>query len=181
VLRLNWKAEALMGNGIGLVARRLHATDRNGDSRLQRQIAAVVSPEASGRASAVPAAAAELVPIRREGLRPLVAEAMPAAGLFSDVLHQARALVFLMDLEESAFVDPAGIVSVFGLTPAEARLVSRLVAGDDLARAASMLDVSTNTARTQLKAAFAKTETHRQSDLVALLAKLAQGPRFMAE
>ena len=44
--------------------------------------------------------------------------------------------------------------------------------GDDLVRAASALGISTDTARTQLKAVFAKTETHRQSELVLLASRV---------
>jgi DNA-binding CsgD family transcriptional regulator len=59
--------------------------------------------------------------------------------------------------------------SAFGLTIAEARLASRLASGDSLDDAANMLCVTKNTARVQLKAVFAKTSTHRQAELVALL------------
>ena len=60
--------------------------------------------------------------------------------------------------------------TVFGLTPAEAKLASMLARGLLLDQIAHNLSVSKDTARNQLHAVFAKTNTHRQSELVAVLA-----------
>ncbi len=56
--------------------------------------------------------------------------------------------------------------SLFGLSPAEARLASLLVAGKSLENAAKELNISRHTARAQLKSIFARTGTNRQPDLV---------------
>lgn len=47
--------------------------------------------------------------------------------------------------------------------------------GEALESAANELAISYETARNHLKAIFAKTETHRQAELVALLARVANG------
>jgi DNA-binding CsgD family transcriptional regulator len=47
-----------------------------------------------------------------------------------------------------------------------------LSSGDTLEAAAAKCQISYQTARNQLKAVFAKTGTHRQSELVSLLARL---------
>jgi DNA-binding CsgD family transcriptional regulator len=60
----------------------------------------------------------------------------------------------------------------FGLTPAEARLASIIAEGLNPERAAEELGISKGTARNQLKAIFAKTATHRQAELAALLSRL---------
>ncbi len=57
----------------------------------------------------------------------------------------------------------------YGLTPAEARLAAQLANGGSLEEAAGYLNITTHTARTQLKAVFAKTGARRQSELVAML------------
>lgn len=44
--------------------------------------------------------------------------------------------------------------------------------GTSLESAAEKLNISRETARTELKFVFAKTDTHRQSELVALLSRL---------
>ena len=57
----------------------------------------------------------------------------------------------------------------FGLTPAEARLVLRLVAGDALRSSAKALRIGYETARTTLKSVFQKTGTCRQAKLVIVI------------
>jgi DNA-binding CsgD family transcriptional regulator len=57
----------------------------------------------------------------------------------------------------------------FGLTPAEARLVLRLVAGNTLKLSAAALDIGYETARTTLKSVFHKTRTCRQAELVIVI------------
>ncbi|WP_331296092.1 hypothetical protein [Methylobacterium hispanicum] len=51
-----------------------------------------------------------------------------------------------------------------------------LADGRDLGEAADALGVAVSTARTQLKAVFAKTGTGRQAQLAVLLAGLGRGP-----
>ena len=149
------------------------ASDREGDAALRRLVAAAVSPEAARCGSVHSAVSATPVALRRWGLRPLVAEAVPATGLFSDVLQQARALVFLTDLEEHVSPDPGLVSDVLGLSASEGRLVSRLVSGDNLEKAAADLGITVGTARQEVKSAFAKTGTHRQAELVLLARSLA--------
>lgn len=56
------------------------------------------------------------------------------------------------------------------LTPAEARLAVHIGAGGGVADYAVLHGVAEGTVRTHLKAVFAKTGAHRQSDLVRLVA-----------
>jgi DNA-binding CsgD family transcriptional regulator len=65
---------------------------------------------------------------------------------------------------------PAAILAkTFRLTPAEAKLACVIARGASPEIAAGELKISRETARNQLKSVFAKTDTHRQSELVALL------------
>ena len=57
----------------------------------------------------------------------------------------------------------------FGLTPAEARLALHLVAGETLRAAAVKLSITYETACTELKNIFNKTETCRQAELVIVI------------
>lgn len=63
-------------------------------------------------------------------------------------------------------VPESGLRELFGLTAAEARLAQRLVRGLTLEEAAQDLGTTTNTAKTQLKAVFAKVGVRRQPELV---------------
>lgn len=59
----------------------------------------------------------------------------------------------------------------YALTPAEMRLTAYLVNGGTIANYAKAQGISRNTARNQLQAAYCKTGTHRQAELVSLLLK----------
>lgn len=59
--------------------------------------------------------------------------------------------------------------SLYGLTKAEAELVGLLTQGDSLDEAAKRRGVTVNTARSQLKQAFAKTGTRRQGELIQFI------------
>jgi DNA-binding CsgD family transcriptional regulator len=61
----------------------------------------------------------------------------------------------------------------FGLTAAEARLALRLLAGESVRDAAHALGITYESARSRLKSIFQKTGTHRQGELIALLARTA--------
>lgn len=58
------------------------------------------------------------------------------------------------------------LVRLYGLTPAEARLVEALLAGATIQEYADRAGVSLHTAKTQLKHVFAKTGATRQADLI---------------
>ncbi|WP_119422055.1 helix-turn-helix transcriptional regulator [Desertibaculum subflavum] len=119
-------------------------------------------------------ATAGTVPIRRVGNRqPVIAEVLPIAGARRSLLSPAVAIVLLRDLERCA-VPPADLLRrTFGLTPREVELALQLARGATLQEAAEVLSISREHARQRIRVVFAKTGTARQSDLVALLAKLA--------
>jgi DNA-binding CsgD family transcriptional regulator len=64
---------------------------------------------------------------------------------------------------------PESVVQHFGLTPAEFRLCAALADGVSLKACAQNWNRSYETLRSQLKTVLAKTGTHRQAELVALL------------
>ena len=65
---------------------------------------------------------------------------------------------------------PASLLArTFSLTPSEAKLACIIARGAGPDTAATELNISRETARNQLKSIFAKTATHRQGELVALL------------
>lgn len=66
--------------------------------------------------------------------------------------------------------------STYGLTVGESRLALRLLAGASLREAAQGLGITYETARTKLKFIFRKTGTHRQAELVLLLAGAQRQP-----
>lgn len=83
-----------------------------------------------------------------------------------------RAIAFLSDPAEPGLMRESLLVEVYRLTPAEARLAAELLSGDSLALIAQRLGISHETARSHLGSIFEKTGTHRQAQLVRLLASL---------
>ena len=80
---------------------------------------------------------------------------------------QAAAIIFVSDSITCPTV--SHLAALYCLTPAEERLATKLIEGQTLDEIAAALQISRNTAATQLKSVFQKTGTHRQTDLVRLL------------
>lgn len=117
---------------------------------------------------------------RPSGLRPFTLAVHP---LLQDrpesTLHDARAVIYISDLELSSRRDANALRERYALTPAEAQLVSLLCTGLSLDSVAEHRNVSIHTVRSQLKQAFAKTGTSRQSELVGqVLADLPPSLEF---
>jgi len=81
----------------------------------------------------------------------------------------AAAAVFCSDPDAAVGGVARRLESMFGMTPAEARLTEALVHGQSLQEYADARHVTLSTVRTQLKAATAKTGTRRQADLVRVV------------
>jgi DNA-binding CsgD family transcriptional regulator/PAS domain-containing protein len=135
---------------------------------IQRSIQAVMGRcVASDGALALP---------RRQHETPLQVMVYPLAG---DALMQgAAAALFVFDPAHGPVADTAALRSLYGLTKAEAELASALAQGMTLQEYGAEHQLSSNTVRTHLKRALAKTGVHRQSQLVALVARLPQRAAF---
>ena len=98
---------------------------------------------------------------------------MPVTAFGSDLFSSGRVILLLTDLRSMQRPDLTRLSVAFGLTQAETKLAAQLGTGVGLDAAATSLGVSRETARSQLKAVFAKTKTHRQAELAALIARLS--------
>jgi DNA-binding CsgD family transcriptional regulator len=112
-----------------------------------------------------------LVP--RAASRPLLLRQLSVPGGW-DVTGEAIAAIVVLDMEDCPHPDEHLLRDLFLLTPAEARVATRLSCGQDLASIAKDLGVSRGTVRAQLKSLFWKTATRRQGELIALLAHLSK-------
>lgn len=107
---------------------------------------------------------------RPSGLRPYSLLIAPLnLELAQRNYQQAAALIFITDPEAQPEPPTQVLQSLYGLTPAEAKLAALLAQGKNVMAAAAELGVTYNTARTHLKRIFKKTGTRRQSELVKLL------------
>jgi len=165
VLDMNAAATQLLDDEIRVSYRRLILRDQRAASALS----ALLDQLRTTPDTAVLPAAPIVVPRLKK--RPLVIRVLPVEGAARSPFLGARALLILSDLERRSVPDGGMLSQAFGLSPAEARLAALIAAGLSPERAAEELGIARETARNQLKAVFAKTGTHRQSELAALLAR----------
>ena len=156
-------AEAMLrrAEGLRLGAGAITAAGDAG-RKLARAIGRATDPDSGG-------AAAAMVGIpRADGVRPLQLMVSPA-GAAAPTSRGRLAVVCIYDPEQPKAVRQDRLCSLFSLTPAEARVVAELVGGGDARAIAGRLGLSVHTVRVQLARAMAKTQTHRRSELVALV------------
>ena len=110
------------------------------------------------------------VVVERQEQRPLVLHSLPLSNGTDPGPHT---MVILIDLTQTPQPSSATLQKIFGLTAAEARLAVLIARGETLDQVAQACKVSMATARTQLSGVFQKTRTHRQAELVALLARVS--------
>jgi DNA-binding CsgD family transcriptional regulator len=109
---------------------------------------------------------------------PLIVSVMPVCWTDIPGAQSVAGCValFVVDPDRASGIDPGVLVKTFQLTRREAALACMLAGGMDLADAASKLGIGIGTARGYLKQILAKTYTHRQAELVALLLRTSTQP-----
>jgi DNA-binding CsgD family transcriptional regulator len=75
-------------------------------------------------------------------------------------------MLLISDPERAVVLPADRLARAFGLTAAEARLAAALATGTSLTDYAETARITIGTARWYLKQALAKTNSHRQSELV---------------
>jgi DNA-binding CsgD family transcriptional regulator len=110
--------------------------------------------------------------VRRLLKPPLVIRILPIDGAARTPFLGARALLIFSAIDPKPAADTTLISDVFRLTRAEAQVAALVAQGKSLAEIAAQRGSAAVTVRNQVKTIFAKTGTHRQSELVALLSRL---------
>jgi PAS domain-containing protein len=176
VVSQNQAATDLLAAADGLVARHnclrtMHPADQAALDRLIRDAAAT----ADGQSAEGGGAVALRRPSMRRPLNAFVMLIPRQRNAFSlDIGAPVPAALVIVTDPEALPPAPAGTLRrLYGLTTAEARLAQALVAGRSLHEYADEARVTCETARWRLKQVLAKTDTHRQAELVRLL--LASG------
>jgi DNA-binding CsgD family transcriptional regulator len=166
VLIANDCAEKLFDDDIHIRDRHLLVRDRRASQLLDRILERL---RVTSDLAEVPA---EPIVIQREEKAPVIVRVLPLHGGARTPFLGARALLTLVPLEPRSGPSPALLQRAFGLTPAEARLATTIAQGKAPEQVAEELGITRTTVRNHLRAIFSKTNTHRQSELVALLARL---------
>jgi DNA-binding CsgD family transcriptional regulator len=174
VLHMNDAAHNMLAESDGLYVRHgeLRCAAPGMTLRLRAMIASALVSGA-GPDDNLPQAPAVLRIERPSMRQSLTAVATPLTRRPFDLSHDARAAILVSDPERSSRLDDVAMARVFGLTPAEVRVLQGVLAGDTITRISETLHISVHTGRTHLKRVLAKTSCRRQSDLVARFSPIA--------
>jgi DNA-binding CsgD family transcriptional regulator len=163
VADVNAAADAVFDQNINIKDRRLFV--RNLDARTLLKNAVDQLKELPRLDSL----ALEPVIVPRMDKLPVIVRIWPFDGPAHQPGQEVRALLTLNALGPRPGPSAAILAKTFRLTPSEAKVACIIARGAPPDIAARELKISRETARNQLKAVFAKADTHRQSELVALL------------
>jgi DNA-binding CsgD family transcriptional regulator len=105
---------------------------------------------------------------RPSGRRNMIVAVMPVGPPATDE-EDTSVIVYGLDPDQDVAELLAPVCSIYGLSPAEARVVRLLITGCRITDAARVMEIQPQTARAYLKRIFAKTRTHRQADLVRIM------------
>ena len=163
VVDANAAAEVIFDDNIRIKNRRLFVRDADSRTLLKEAIDQLARPPIPN------ALAGEPVVVPRMDKLPVIVRIWPFEGPSHPPAQEVRALLTLNALGPRPGPPAAILAKAFRLTPSEAKLACIIASGAPPNIAARELKISRETARNQLKSVFAKTDTHRQSELVALL------------
>jgi DNA-binding CsgD family transcriptional regulator len=165
VLFVNRIAERLLGDGLMVRAGVVSATKPGETHHLHRLISDAA--RVGSRQFATPGG--RLAVTRSTGAPVAVLVCPLRLGDARFAIDVPSALVFIAQPERAARPDERIAQLVYGLSAAETRLLADLLVGKTLGEAAESERVSLNTTKFHLKQLFAKTGTHRQSQLLRLV------------
>jgi DNA-binding CsgD family transcriptional regulator len=162
VAEVNAAAEAVFDNDFRIKDRRLFVRDPAARTLLKHAI---------DQLKTLPRRNPSVEPIivQRQDKLPVIVRTWRFDGAAHLPAQEMNTLLTLNALGPKPGPPAAILAKTFRLTPAEAKLACIIARGASPEIAAGELKISRETARNQLKSVFAKTDTHRQSELVALL------------
>lgn len=169
VIRSNEAAVRLFGPDLQVRGGRIVSANHPATAALDRALHALLWQ---------PNSTALLPPVcipRSQG-RPFLAYPLRLSEVSANWMAPCQAIVLIVDLEQQPRPPEEALRISFGLSPAEAKLAQNLVSGESVEATAEHSGIAYETARNQLKSIFAKTDTHRQSELVGLLTRLMTRP-----
>jgi len=166
VLDANDEAHRIFDGDLDIRQRRLTTIDREASISLQMLTNRILVTREDAPLATQP------IVVRRTGKSPIVIRVLPVPSAARNPFLGARVLLTFTVIRARPRLDQVSLQRVFLLTPAEARLAALLTEGLSPEAVAERVGVKRETARKQLRAIFAKTDTNRQAQLVALLSNL---------
>ena len=165
----NRRAEEIFraGDGLSLRDGRLWTWDRTASAQLCQAIDHALSPDRPMGPAAVPAPRTSRLRAYQVVVAPLRARLRQFTGMAAPL-----AVVLIMDPERPGPAKLDLLIQLYGLTPKEAEMASRLAEAKSVEQAADEMGITYQTARTHLRRIFSKTGTSRQTELLLLVARL---------
>jgi DNA-binding CsgD family transcriptional regulator len=165
-LALNALVEAYLDTSVLVGRTRIALADRAANALLERLLEA---PAIAGLDAPVAS-----IPVRgNEGQSPSIFHLVPVTGTARDIFTGARWIFVMSSLGTNNLPSADLLRGLFDLTPSEARVVRQICSGLTVESIATESGIARDTVRKMLNASLAKTGTHRQAELVALLASAA--------
>ena len=168
VVSCNQSAERIlaMDDGLALGRNGPYAVKPAENQSLQALLDSALAPDPGDEA----AAGGFVAVSRSSGGRPYAVMVTPLlAAPPGSIAGDAVVSVWIGDPESGRISATDVLQKLYQLTSAEAELVQLLSLGHSLEEAAGVRGVTINTARSQLKQVFSKTDTRRQGDLLRLV------------
>lgn len=169
ILYANASAERMLSTGAPI-------SSRNGVLQPQNPVmtnALLAAIAAASNADVTLGARGIGLPISAPGEAPAVAYVLPLSpGTARAAFRPARAAVFISTTISATPIPEAVLITLFDLTPAEARVLLKIGSGAGAVATARSLGIGENTLKTHLNRIYAKTGMSRQPDLVKLIADI---------
>jgi DNA-binding CsgD family transcriptional regulator len=163
VVDVNAAADMIFDDYVKIKDKRLFLRDPEARAILKASLDALTNP------ANLKSLLAEPIIVQRRDKLPVILRIWLFEGPNHAPEQDVQALVTLNALGPKPGPPAAILAKTFQLTAPEAKLACIIARGAPLPIAAQELKISREAARNQLKSIFAKTYTHRQSELVALL------------
>jgi DNA-binding CsgD family transcriptional regulator len=163
------RAERILAHSFVIEDGRLVCEDAEDDLRLERLFQASAMEHKLKRQNT-----SLLTVIQRWRARPVVLQAIPADVFRSALDPMTPVALLVTPLDVGPELSASQLVQVFRLTPAEARLCTKLASGLSFEEIACRSNTAVSTVRNQAKSIFKKTKTKRQGELVSILSRVAR-------
>ncbi|KAF1029535.1 MAG: hypothetical protein GAK40_00466 [Burkholderia plantarii] len=151
----------------------LHGVDNLHGEPADTRLVTILPVPRDGLHAAAAASAAAAEPALAHATAHADIQPIPGGGGATPFALERADLVLLVSPQQRrTVVSAVALKSLFGLTPAEARLAHALARGATVESYAQAAAISVATARTQLRATLAKTGEKRLQDLIRMLATL---------